>query len=94
MTQFRGLFRTFIQSITATLLAWGPVQWAIDSAGWNITSDNVEAALWPVVMAVFYALFDWLQRQTWVAANPILRFVIGTAMGGNARPTYQEAADG
>ena len=89
MNQFRGLFRTFIQSVTATLLTWGPAQWLIGVAGWEITSDNVEAMLWPVVMAVFYGLFDWLQRQAWVAANPVLRFVVGTAMGGSTRPGYE-----
>jgi hypothetical protein len=94
MNQFRGLFRTAIQSVTATVLAWGPVQWLIGVAGWEITSDNVEAMLWPVVMSVFYGLFDWLQQQPWVAANPVLRFVIGTAMGGGPRPSYEGQSDG
>jgi hypothetical protein len=90
MTQFRGLFRTFIQSVTATVLTWGPVQWILDAAGWNITSDNVEAALWPIVMAVFYALFGWLQEQPVVQRSPLLRLIIGAPMGGNVTPTYGE----
>lgn len=88
MNQFRGLFRTFIQAISATVLTWGPAQWLLDAAGWNVTSDNIEAMLWPVVMAVFYAMFDWLQRQPWVASNPVLRVLVGAAMGGNTRPDY------
>lgn len=84
-----GLVRAVVQSAVATGLAWGPVQAFIAWVGWDITSDNVEAALIPVVMGVFYALFDWLQRNPRVQRSAVLRLLVGSAMGGGKSPSYE-----
>lgn len=87
-----ALVRQVVLGLWATLIAWGPAAWVIDTVGYEVSPEALDdfaqalaLAVWAVVMAVYYRLTRWVQEQPWAALSAA-RYVLPIFTGSTRVP--------
>lgn len=84
----KGLIRTGVQYVVASLLAWGPIQAVLEGLTLEISYTQAVTWLTWLVLLVYWAIGSQLQKLPQVQENTALRWVVGVLMGGMERPEY------
>jgi hypothetical protein len=88
----RAWIRSVVQAAWAMAASWAPVQWILDTGGWAISSDNVEALVFVFTFGLIRFVGGWLEKRPEVTGNTMLRHIVGIVMGGETPPEYQRNA--